>query len=61
MSNSSTQEKEVVGGGGGRGGARGGSDQVLDRQTMMTQLAKRSIQGFPAVSLKSFTCEIGLE
>ena len=57
MSNSSTQEKEVVGGGGGRGG----SDQVLDRQTMMTQLAKRSIQGFPAVSLKSFTCEIGLE
>ena len=58
MSNSSTQEKEVVGGG---GGGRGGSDQVLDRQTMMTQLAKRSIQGFPAVSLKSFTCEIGLE
>ena len=57
MSNSSTQEKEVVGGGGGGGG----SDQVLDRQTMMTQLAKRSIQGFPAVSLKSFTCEIGLE
>ena len=57
MSNSSTQEKEVVGGGGGRGGG----DQVLDRQTMMTQLAKRSIQGFPAVSLKSFTCEIGLE
>ena len=53
MSNSSTQEKEVVG--------AGGSDQVLDRQTMMTQLAKRSIQGFPAVSLKSFTCEIGLE
>ena len=58
MSNSSTQEKEVVGGG---GGGAGGSDQVLDRQTMMTQLAKRSIQGFPAVSLKSFTCEIGLE
>ena len=48
----------MVGGGGGGGG---GSDQVLDRQTMMTQLAKRSIQGFPAVSLKSFTCEIGLE